>query len=125
MKPSLIVHGGAWNIPDEAIDACKSGCERALRRGWSILSRGGHALDAIEATVMVLDDDPALVAGTDKEPWAPWSSMRRETGLPRLAPAGLAASFRGACVRPRSSVADATRIPKRAACPAPAMAKRA
>jgi len=63
MKPSLIVHGGAWNIPDEAIDACKSGCERALRRGWSILSRGGHALDAIEATVMVLEDDPAFDAG--------------------------------------------------------------
>ena len=32
MKPSLIVHGGAGNIPDEVIDACKSGCERAL--GW-------------------------------------------------------------------------------------------
>ena len=63
MKPSLIVHGGAGNIPDEVIDACKSGCERALGRGWSILSRGGHALDAIEATVMVLEDDPAFHAG--------------------------------------------------------------
>src|SRR5207302_2226568 len=30
---------------------------------WSILSRGGHALDAIEATVMVLEDDPAFDAG--------------------------------------------------------------
>jgi len=63
MKPSLIVHGGAWDIPDEAVDACKSGCHRALAAGWSILSRGGSALDAIEAAVVVLEDDPAFDAG--------------------------------------------------------------
>jgi beta-aspartyl-peptidase (threonine type) len=63
MKPSLIVHGGAWDIPDEAIDACKSGCARALAAGWSILSRGGSALDAIEAATMVLEDDPVFDAG--------------------------------------------------------------
>src|SRR5207302_9587096 len=63
MKPSLIVHVGAWNIPDEAVDACKSGCHRALAAGWSILSRGGSALDAIEAAIMVLEDDPIFHAG--------------------------------------------------------------
>lgn len=63
MKPALIVHGGAWDIPDEAVDACKSGCERSLAAGWSILSRGGHALDAIEAAIMVLEDDPVFDAG--------------------------------------------------------------
>ena len=63
MKPSLIVHGGAWDIPDEAIDVCKSGCQRALAAGWSILSRGGHALDAIEAAIIVLEDDPVFDAG--------------------------------------------------------------
>ena len=63
MKPSLIVHGGAWDIPDEAIEACKSGCERALAAGWSILARDGSALDAIEAAVMVLEDDPVFDAG--------------------------------------------------------------
>src|SRR5690242_10275390 len=63
MKPALIVHGGAWDIPDEAIDACKSGCQRALAAGWSLLSRGGHALDAIEAAIMVLEDDPVFDAG--------------------------------------------------------------
>src|ERR1700720_1759284 len=63
MKPSLIVHGGAWDIPDEAVDACKSGCLRALTAGWSILSRGGSALDAIEAAIMVLEDDPVFDAG--------------------------------------------------------------
>src|SRR3989454_9806123 len=63
MKPALIVHGGAWDIPDDAVDACKSGCHRALTAGWSILSHGGSALDAIEAAVMVLEDDPVFDAG--------------------------------------------------------------
>ena len=63
MKPSLIVHGGAWDIPDEAVPDCNSGCERALSAGWSILANGGSALDAIEAAVMVLEDDPVFDAG--------------------------------------------------------------
>ncbi len=63
MKPALIVHGGAWDIPDEAVDACKSGCQRALSAGWTLLARGGSALDAIEAAIMVLEDDPVFDAG--------------------------------------------------------------
>jgi L-asparaginase / beta-aspartyl-peptidase len=63
MKPSLIVHGGAWDIPDESVDACKKGCERALAAGWAILSRGGSALDAVEAAVIALEDDPIFDAG--------------------------------------------------------------
>jgi beta-aspartyl-peptidase (threonine type) len=63
MKPSLIVHGGAWDIPDDAVEACNAGCRRALTAGWSILSFGGSALDAVEAAVMVLEDDPVFDAG--------------------------------------------------------------
>jgi beta-aspartyl-peptidase (threonine type) len=63
MKPALIVHGGAWDIPDEAVDACKSGCQRALGAGWTILVGGGSALDAVEAAIMVLEDDPVFDAG--------------------------------------------------------------
>ncbi len=63
MKSALIVHGGAWDIPDEAMEACKSGCHRALAAGWSILHRGGSALDAVEAAIMVLEDDPVFDAG--------------------------------------------------------------
>src|SRR5216684_2760767 len=63
MKPALIVHGGAWDIPDEAFNACKSGCHRDLGAGWAILSGGGSALDAIEAAIMVLEDDPVFDAG--------------------------------------------------------------
>lgn len=63
MKPALIVHGGAWDIPDVAIPACKSGCERALTTGWHILENGGSALEAIEAAVVILEDDPIFDAG--------------------------------------------------------------
>lgn len=63
MKPSLIVHGGAWDIPDEAIPACDAGCRDALAAGWSILSYGGSALDAVEAAIVVLEDEPVFDAG--------------------------------------------------------------
>lgn len=63
MTPSLIVHGGAWDIPDEAVDACKAGCQRALAAGWPVLNNGGSALDAVVAAIMVLEDDPVFDAG--------------------------------------------------------------
>lgn len=63
MKPALIVHGGAWDIPDEAVGACREGCNRALAAGWTVLAAGGSALDAVEAAVTVLEDDPVFDAG--------------------------------------------------------------
>jgi beta-aspartyl-peptidase (threonine type) len=62
-SPSLIVHGGAWPIPGEAIDDCKAACRRALEAGWQILSAGGSALNAVEAAIVVLEDEPVLDAG--------------------------------------------------------------
>jgi beta-aspartyl-peptidase (threonine type) len=64
MKPSLIVHGGAWTIPPAASDACKSGCRRALEEGWRVLQRGGSAEDAVEAAIVILEDDPVFDSGT-------------------------------------------------------------
>ncbi len=61
--PSLIVHGGAWTIPESAIEEAKRGCQHALEAGWAVLSRGGSALDAIEAAIVVLEDDPVFDAG--------------------------------------------------------------
>jgi beta-aspartyl-peptidase (threonine type) len=63
MRPSLIVHGGAWDIPDDAVEPCKAGCVRALEAGWNVLKAGGHALDAIEAAIIILEDDPLFDAG--------------------------------------------------------------
>jgi L-asparaginase / beta-aspartyl-peptidase len=63
MKPSLIIHGGAWNIPDEAVEDCRDGIRRALKAGWKILSAGGAAIDAVEASIVILEDDPTFDAG--------------------------------------------------------------
>src|SRR5215467_75845 len=63
MRPSLIVHGGAWDMPDEAVDPCKQGCLDALGEGWKILASGGSALDAVEAAVISLENNPLYDAG--------------------------------------------------------------
>lgn len=63
MRPSLIVHGGAWPIPQENFDACREGIRHSLEAGWKILSTGGSAADAIEAAIIVLEEDPAFDAG--------------------------------------------------------------
>jgi L-asparaginase / beta-aspartyl-peptidase len=61
--PSFIVHGGAWDIPDEEAPGHLNGCRVAAEIGWSILKDGGSALDAVEAAIRSLEDDPAFDAG--------------------------------------------------------------
>ncbi|RRR72974.1 MAG: peptidase T [Candidatus Viridilinea halotolerans] len=64
MPIALIIHGGAWNIPDEQVDAHVAGCRAALAQGWGVLAAGGSAIDACEAAVRLLEDDPTFDAGT-------------------------------------------------------------
>ena len=61
---SLVVHGGAWDIPDELVDAHKAGVHQALKIGWSVLTKGGTAVDAVEKAIMVLEDNETFDAGT-------------------------------------------------------------
>jgi beta-aspartyl-peptidase (threonine type) len=61
--PILIVHGGAWAIPADAASAHEAGVRRALETGYRILALGGSALDAVEAAVTILEDDPTFDAG--------------------------------------------------------------
>ncbi|HLV95502.1 MAG TPA: isoaspartyl peptidase/L-asparaginase [Candidatus Acidoferrales bacterium] len=63
MRPSLIVHGGASPIPSERFAACRGGLRRSLEVGWKILSAGGNAADAVDAAIVVLEDDPVFDAG--------------------------------------------------------------
>jgi beta-aspartyl-peptidase (threonine type) len=64
----LVVHGGAGVIerarmaPAEDA-AIRAALNRALDAGTAILARGGGALDAVEAAVRVLEDDPHFNAG--------------------------------------------------------------
>ena len=61
--PVLIVHGGAGRYTDDRIGAARRGCERAVRAGLQVLADGGSALDASQAAVVVLEDDPTFNAG--------------------------------------------------------------
>ena len=60
---SLIVHGGAWDIPDPLVDAHRAGCAAALKIGWDLLARGGSAIDAVEQVIRSLENDEAFDAG--------------------------------------------------------------
>jgi beta-aspartyl-peptidase (threonine type) len=59
----LLVHGGAGDIPDDAVDAHVDGVRAALEAGWGILEGGGSAVDAVEAAIVVMEDDEAFDAG--------------------------------------------------------------
>ncbi len=61
--PTLLVHGGAWAIPSSEAPAHEAGVRTALETGYAVLARGGSALDAVEAAVVVLEDDPTFDAG--------------------------------------------------------------
>ncbi|HKS67699.1 MAG TPA: isoaspartyl peptidase/L-asparaginase [Candidatus Acidoferrales bacterium] len=63
MRPSLIVHGGAWAIPEQSFPACRDGIRHSLDAGWKVLSRGGSAADAVETAIVSLEDDPVFDAG--------------------------------------------------------------
>ncbi len=62
-KPILLIHGGAWAMPDNAVAPHERGIASALAAGWSALSRGGTAIDAVEAAVTVMEDDDTFDAG--------------------------------------------------------------
>jgi len=62
-QPILLIHGGAWAMPDDAVAAHERGIATALTAGWSALSRGGTAIDAVEAAVTIMEDDDTFDAG--------------------------------------------------------------
>src|SRR6266566_218108 len=64
MPIAIIVHGGAGHVPAEHADEYKVGCKEAAMVGWRILQESGSALDAVEAAVRVLEDNPIYNAGT-------------------------------------------------------------
>jgi beta-aspartyl-peptidase (threonine type) len=63
-KPAVIVHGGAGPIRDDSLPERLDGCKAAALAAWDILAQSGSALDAAEAAVMVLEDNPLFNAGT-------------------------------------------------------------
>jgi isoaspartyl peptidase/L-asparaginase-like protein (Ntn-hydrolase superfamily) len=68
MKFRLVVHGGAGAIKKEKMTpekeaAYRAALETALRAGYGVLSKGGAALDAVIASIKVMEDSPLFNAG--------------------------------------------------------------
>jgi beta-aspartyl-peptidase (threonine type) len=63
ISPVLVVHGGAWDIPDDLVEAHRQGVSNALAAGYALLEKGASSVDAVEAAVAVMEDDIAFDAG--------------------------------------------------------------
>jgi L-asparaginase / beta-aspartyl-peptidase len=62
-EPVLLIHGGAWAMPDDAVAAHENGIAHALAAGYTLLQQGATAVDAVEAAVAVMEDDETFDAG--------------------------------------------------------------
>lgn len=67
-KPVLAIHGGAGtilksNMTPEKEQAYTKGLEAALKAGYKVLQKEGTAIDAVEAVVKILEDNPLFNAG--------------------------------------------------------------
>jgi L-asparaginase / beta-aspartyl-peptidase len=65
---AIVVHGGAGVIErsklgPEGDKAYRAGLNRAIHAGAAVLDEGGSAVDAVEAALHVLEDDPHFNAG--------------------------------------------------------------
>ncbi len=65
---TLVIHGGAGviersRIRPEQDAAIRAALARSLETGSAILKKGGTSLDAVEAAVRILEDDPNFNAG--------------------------------------------------------------
>lgn len=65
---AIAVHGGAGSFAPGVLEAeeeaeVRADLRRALAAGWTVLERGGDALDAAVAAVLVLEDSPHFNAG--------------------------------------------------------------
>jgi beta-aspartyl-peptidase (threonine type) len=62
-KLSIVVHGGAWDIPDNVYRGGIRGCRLSAMAGYNVIKNGASALDAVEIAVRYLEDDPTFNAG--------------------------------------------------------------
>lgn len=67
-KWTLVIHGGAGiiersRVTPEQEAGVRAGLEAAIDAGSKVLAGGGDALDAVQAAVQVLEDDPHFNAG--------------------------------------------------------------
>ena len=64
MSMAIVVHSGAGTITPDRVELAQAGCKEAALIGWRVLQDGGSALDAVEAAVRALENNPDFNAGT-------------------------------------------------------------
>lgn len=74
--PLVLIHGGAWDIPDADLDAYRQGLERGLRVAQRATEAGHDALAVVVEVVAALENHPAFDAGK--------GSVLDRDGLPQL-----------------------------------------
>lgn len=67
-KAMLVIHGGAGTITrasmtPEAEKQYRDALEQSLRAGHAVLTKGGSSLDAVEASIRLMEDNPLFNAG--------------------------------------------------------------
>jgi len=65
-SPAIVIHGGAgWfsNMSPNEIKDLKKGLKMAADKGFDILENGGSSVDAVEAAIIILEDNPLFNAG--------------------------------------------------------------
>ena len=65
-SPAIVIHGGAgWfsNMSTDEIKDLKKGLKMAADKGFDILENGGSSVDAVEAAIIILEDNPLFNAG--------------------------------------------------------------
>lgn len=62
-KWSVIVHGGAWAIPDECVQAHLDGVREACRVASEHLRAGGEAIDAVQRAIEAMEECGTFDAG--------------------------------------------------------------
>jgi len=60
---AIVVHGGAGNWKPSRHEVALAGVRRAAEAGHAVLAQGGDALEAVQAAVVLLEDDPVFNAG--------------------------------------------------------------
>ncbi|MGH8379162.1 MAG: isoaspartyl peptidase/L-asparaginase family protein [Gammaproteobacteria bacterium] len=106
MPLAIIVHGGAGEIATDSAATRLAGCRAAAEAGYAVLKQGGGALDAVQAAVIELENNPQFNAGTG-------STLNREGKVETDAAIMDGASLRAGAVAAVSGIRNPIRLARK------------
>ncbi|OZJ04369.1 hypothetical protein BZG36_03212 [Bifiguratus adelaidae] len=60
ITPGIVVHGGAWDIPDDLVEKHLKGVEAACNLGNTLIHNNEPAIDICQKVIELLEDDPTF-----------------------------------------------------------------